>query len=168
MRSSRSAAAKRVLVFTRTKHGANNVARQLNKSQVDAQAIHGNKSQNARQAALANFRSGRTRVLVATDVASRGIDVSGVTHVINYDLPNEPECYVHRIGRTARAGAAGIAISFCSAQEKSYLRNIERLIRQEVPAENAAKAIFGNKSHPSGAAKSRSRHQKKYRPRIAA
>ena len=164
----KDSAAKRVLVFTRTKHGANNVVRQLNKSQVGAQAIHGNKSQNARQAALANFRSGRTRVLVATDVASRGIDVSGVTHVINYDLPNEPECYVHRIGRTARAGAAGVAISFCSAHEKSYLRNIERLIRQAVPAENGAKAISGNKSSPSGAAKSKSRRPKRHRPRIAA
>jgi ATP-dependent RNA helicase RhlE len=123
----------RVLIFTRTKHSADKVARQLTRRQVKAQAIHGNKSQNARQAALNNFRAGRTKVLVATDIASRGIDVEGVTHVINYDMPNEPESYVHRIGRTGRAGAKGVAISFCNAQEKSFLRNIERLIRQSVP-----------------------------------
>ncbi|KIX14265.1 DEAD/DEAH box helicase [Dethiosulfatarculus sandiegensis] len=123
----------RVLIFTRTKHSADKVARQLARRHVKAQAIHGNKSQNARQAALNNFRTGRTKVLVATDVASRGIDVEGVTHVINYDMPNEPESYVHRIGRTGRAGAKGVAISFCNSQERSFLRNIERLIRQSVP-----------------------------------
>lgn len=120
----------RVLVFTRTKHAADRVARQLVGIQVRAEAIHGNKSQRARQAALANFRNGRTRVLVATDVASRGIDVQGITHVINYDLPHEPETYVHRIGRTGRNGSLGVAISFCNAQEKAYLRHIERLTRQ--------------------------------------
>ncbi|MFH1057884.1 MAG: DEAD/DEAH box helicase [Pseudomonadota bacterium] len=123
----------RVLVFTRTKHGADKVARQLVKVSISAETIHGNKSQSARQRALANFQSGRTRVLVATDIASRGIDVEGVTHVINYDMPNEPEIYVHRIGRTARAGAAGVAISFCNPEERAYLRNIERLMRQSVP-----------------------------------
>ncbi len=127
--------ARRVLVFTRTKHGANRVAKQLSQMQVRADAIHGDKSQNARQAALETFRSGGTRVLVATDLAARGIDVEGVTHVINYDRPMDPESYVHRIGRTGRAGAAGIAISFCDAAERSCLRAIERLIRQAVPVE---------------------------------
>ena len=123
----------RALVFTRTKHGANRVVAQLQKKRIMAEAIHGNKSQSARLKALDNFRKGRTRVLVATDIASRGIDVEGITHVINYDLPNEPESYVHRIGRTARAGAEGIAISFCADQEKSCLRGIQRLIKQTVP-----------------------------------
>ncbi len=123
----------RVLVFTRTKHGANKVAKFLNGVSIHAEAIHGNKSQSARETALANFKNGRTRVLVATDIAARGIDVDAVSHVINFDLPNEPESYVHRIGRTARAGAEGTAISFCSAEERAYLRDIERLIRQRVP-----------------------------------
>jgi len=123
----------RVLVFTRTKHGADRVVRQLGQIQVQAEAIHGNKSQNARQAALQKFRSGRARVLVATDIAARGIDVEGISHVINYDLPNEPECYVHRIGRTGRAMAKGVAISFCDATERTTLRDIERLIRKAVP-----------------------------------
>ena len=120
----------RVLVFTRTKNGANKLAKHLGRK---ANAIHGNKSQNARIAALKDFRSGRCRVLVATDVASRGIDITGVTHVINYDLPREPESYVHRIGRTARAGASGSAISFCGSSEKILLRNIERLLKRAVP-----------------------------------
>ncbi len=120
---------KRVIVFTRTKHRANRVAEQLEKAGISADAIHGNKSQNARQRALDAFRKGRARVLVATDIAARGIDVSDVTHVINYELPNEPESYVHRIGRTARAGAEGAAISFCDATERAYLRDIERLIK---------------------------------------
>ncbi len=123
----------RVMVFVRTKHGADKLVQQLLKTHVSAEAIHGNKSQNARQNALANFRNGRTRVLVATDIASRGIDVEGVSHVINYDLPNEPECYVHRIGRTARAGAVGVAISFCNSHERGHLRGIERLMRRSVP-----------------------------------
>jgi ATP-dependent RNA helicase RhlE len=124
---------RRVLVFTRTKHGANKLAEQLERANIGAEAIHGNKSQSARERALANFKSGRTRVLVATDIAARGIDVDDVTHVINYDLPNEPESYVHRIGRTARAGAAGVAFSFCDAEEREYLRDIEKLIRLHVP-----------------------------------
>ena len=123
----------RALVFTRTKHGANKVAKKLAQSHVNAEAIHGNKSQNARQRALESFRKGQTRVLVATDIAARGIDVEGITHVINFDLPNIPESYVHRIGRTARAGADGMAISFCDQEERAYLRDIERLIRQQVP-----------------------------------
>ncbi|GMV41834.1 MAG: DEAD/DEAH box family ATP-dependent RNA helicase [Myxococcales bacterium] len=126
------AGVERALVFTRTKHGADKVARALERSAVSAEAIHGNKSQNARQRALENFRAGRTRVLVATDIAARGIDVEGISHVINFDLPNEPESYVHRIGRTARAGASGMAISFCDAEERAYLRDIERLISQRV------------------------------------
>ena len=122
----------RALVFTRTKHGANRVVQKLEKSAIAAEAIHGNKSQSARQRALKNFKDGRIRVLVATDIAARGIDVEGISHVINYDLPNIPESYVHRIGRTARAGAAGIAISFCAVDERPYLRDIERLIRQQL------------------------------------
>lgn len=123
----------RVLIFTRTKHGANKVAKQLEQLGISSGAIHGNKSQNARQKALNEFRSGKIRALVATDVAARGIDVDGVTHVINYELPNEPESYVHRIGRTARAGAAGVSLSFCDHEERAYLRDIEKIIRQEVP-----------------------------------
>ncbi len=120
----------RVIVFSRTKHGANRVAQQLERSGVSAEAIHGNKTQGARQQALEKFRSGRARVLVATDIAARGIDVDGVTHVINFDLPNVPESYVHRIGRTARAGAAGIAFSFCDSSERPYLRDIEKLTKR--------------------------------------
>ncbi len=124
----------RTLVFTRTKHGADRVVRHLESSGIDSAAIHGNKSQSQRERALGAFREGRTKVLVATDIAARGIDVDGVTHVINFDLPNIPESYVHRIGRTARAGASGIAISFCDAEERAYLRDIEKLIRRQIPA----------------------------------
>ena len=124
----------RALVFTRTKHGADKVVRALNKGGIAAEAIHGNKSQNQRERVLAAFREGRVRTLVATDIAARGIDVDGVSHVINYDLPNIPESYVHRIGRTARAGAEGIAISFCSRDEAPFLRDIERLIRITIPS----------------------------------
>lgn len=128
------AAIRRVLVFTRTKHGANKLAEQLTRSRFHAEAIHGNKSQSAREKALANFKAGRIRVLVATDLAARGIDVDDVTHVINFDLPNEPESYVHRIGRTARAGASGVAYSFCDVEERKFLRDIERVIRLRVKA----------------------------------
>jgi ATP-dependent RNA helicase RhlE len=123
---------KRVLVFTRTKHRANRVVKHLQQKGIESDAIHGNKAQNARQRALDGFKSGTIRVLVATDIAARGIDVDGVTHVINFELPNEPESYVHRIGRTARAGADGIAISFCDHEERNYLRDIEKTIRQSV------------------------------------
>ena len=123
----------RVLVFTRTKHGADRVVKQLAHDGVAADAIHGNKSQSARTRALERFRTGAGRVLVATDIAARGIDVDGITHVINYDLPNLPESYVHRIGRTARAGRSGIAISFCDAEERPYLRDIEALIKIRIP-----------------------------------
>jgi len=123
----------RCVVFTRTKHGANRVAQYLVESGIQADAIHGNKSQNARERAMAGFRDGNLRVLVATDLAARGIDIDGISHVFNYDLPNEPESYVHRIGRTARAGAGGSAIAFCSAEERGMLSRIERTIRQRVP-----------------------------------
>jgi superfamily II DNA/RNA helicase len=126
----------RVLVFTRTKHGADKVVRVLEKSGLKAEAIHGNKSQNNRERTLKAFRDGTLRTLIATDIAARGIDVDGVSHVINYDLPNVPESYVHRIGRTARAGAEGVAISFCDHAEAAYLRDIEKLIRMSIPAEN--------------------------------
>ena len=126
----------RALVFTRTKHGADKVVRGLQKAGISAEAIHGNKSQNQRERVLAAFRDGKLRTLVATDIAARGIDVDGVSHVINYDLPNIPESYVHRIGRTARAGAEGIAISFCDHEEAPFLRDIERLIRMSIPSTN--------------------------------
>jgi ATP-dependent RNA helicase RhlE len=122
----------RVIVFTRTKRGANRVAEALEDRGVPSEAIHGNKSQNARQKALDNFSRGRARVLVATDLASRGIDVVGVTHVINYELPVDAESYVHRIGRTARAGASGIALSFCDGSERGQLKSIERLTNQRI------------------------------------
>ena len=123
----------RVLIFTRTKRGADNVSKQLRLDGIKTDAIHGNKSQAFRTRALQAFRSGRIRVLVATDVAARGIDIDGITHVINYDMPNEPESYVHRIGRTGRAGATGIAFSFCDHTEHGSLRAIERLIRKTIP-----------------------------------
>jgi ATP-dependent RNA helicase RhlE len=123
----------RVIVFTRTKHGANRVAEHLEKAGIIAEAIHGNKSQGARQRALELFRTGEARVLVATDIAARGIDITDISHVVNFDIPNEPESYVHRIGRTARAGAAGIAISLCDGSERGYLRDIERLTQQKIP-----------------------------------
>jgi ATP-dependent RNA helicase RhlE len=128
----RDAALRRVLVFTRTKHGANKVVKQLQRAGVSAEPIHGNKSQSARERALASFKDGSARVLVATDIAARGIDVEEITHVVNYDLPNVPDTYVHRIGRTARAGSAGIALSFCDGEERAFLRDIERAIRRTI------------------------------------
>ncbi|MEM9674593.1 MAG: DEAD/DEAH box helicase [Bacteroidota bacterium] len=122
-----------VLVFSRTKHGANRIVKQLGKAGIDSNAIHGNKSQTARQKALGAFKSGHTNVLVATDIAARGIDVDDLSHVINYDLPNVPETYVHRIGRTGRAGASGIALSFCDVEERAYLRDIQKTINQKIP-----------------------------------
>jgi ATP-dependent RNA helicase RhlE len=123
----------RALVFTRTKHGADKVARQLGQQGIKVDAIHGNKSQSARERALSRFRTGSLHVLVATDVAARGIDVDNISHVINYDLPVDPESYVHRIGRTGRAGATGIALSFCDSSERGALRAIEQLVRQRIP-----------------------------------
>ncbi len=122
----------RAVVFTRTKHGAEKLSKHLNKTGVASDAIHGNKSQNQRERALDGFRRGKSRVLVATDVAARGLDVDGITHVFNFDLPNEPEAYVHRIGRTGRAGASGVAISFCDHEERDFLRAIERLTGKKI------------------------------------
>ena len=167
----------KVLVFTRTKRGADQVVKRLARDGISAQALHGNKSQNARQRALENFRHGRARVLVATDIASRGLDVDDVTHVINYELPNEPECYVHRIGRTARAGAAGVAISFCDAGERGQLRSIERLIKTslrvvgEVPVEHPAisstKENKGRTGRPGGGAAKRRQRSRRFVRRAA-
>jgi ATP-dependent RNA helicase RhlE len=122
-----------VLVFTRTKHGADKVVKDLVQQGISALAIHGNKSQNARQNALNNFKAKKTRVLVATDIAARGIDIDLLSYVVNYELPNVPETYVHRIGRTGRAGASGIALSFCDTEEIEYLRDIQKLIGKSVP-----------------------------------
>jgi ATP-dependent RNA helicase RhlE len=135
----------RALVFSRTKHGADKIVRQLEAAGLAASAIHGNKSQPQRERAIAAFKSGEVPVLVATDIAARGIDIPGVSHVVNFDLPDVPEQYVHRIGRTARAGAAGIAIAFCSPEERGNLRDIERTTRQKIavaplPADFTAKA----------------------------
>jgi len=160
-----------VLIFTRTKRRANDVARQLHESGVTADAIHGNKSQNARQKALDRFRSGRLRVLVATDIAARGLDVDGISHVINFDLPNEPENYVHRIGRTGRAGASGVAISLCDPGERGHLRDIERLIgirfsadghqsKFEEPQGERPRQFGGQRPSGNGGAKRRFRSRK--------
>jgi ATP-dependent RNA helicase RhlE len=151
----RDEAVTRVLVFTQRKHIANRVAERLRAAGIPAAAIHGNKSQGARTQALEGFRAGRVRALVATDIAARGIDVDGITHVINYELPNEPETYVHRIGRTARAGADGDAVSFCCAEERDILRAIERLLRRPIPADTrhdlhseAARGATGTAARP--------------------
>ncbi len=151
----------RVLVFTRTKHGADKVVRTLEKSGLAAEAIHGNKSQNQRERVLAAFRSGSLRILIATDIAARGIDVEGVSHVVNFDLPNIPESYVHRIGRTARAGAEGIAISFCDHEERTYLRDIERLIRMSIPSTDRR---TGDRSRPEPAEEHHAAHRQNGRP----
>ena len=139
----------RALIFTRTKHGADKVVRQLEQDGVNAAAIHGNKSQPQRERALGSFRTGHIKVLVATDIAARGIDVDAVSHVVNYDVPNVAEAYVHRIGRTARAGAAGVAISLVANDERAYLRDIERLIKQSVPSTD--RRSEAGKAEPEGA-----------------
>ena len=149
----------RVLVFTRTKHGADKVVRGLQKAGFLAEAIHGNKSQNQRERVLAAFRNGKLRTLIATDIAARGIDVDGVSHVFNYDLPNIPESYVHRIGRTARAGADGVAISFCDHEEAPFLRDIERLIRMAIPSTNRR-----NGGRPNAPAPQHAEHRNGGRP----
>lgn len=143
---------KSALVFTRTKHGANKVVKRLEKSNIIAQAIHGNKSQNARQNALNNFKSGKTRVLVATDIAARGIDVDDLAYVVNFEIPNIAETYVHRIGRTGRAGASGVAVSFCDAEEKAYIRDIEKLIQMRIPVLESEIASTGKTSAKPNAA----------------
>ncbi len=138
----------RAIVFTRTKHGANRLSEQLEKSGIQSAAIHGNKSQGARDRALAGFRAGTTRVLVATDIAARGIDVDGISHVINFELPNVPESYVHRIGRTGRAGAMGQAISLCDREERGFLADIERLIRKRLPVMGSEGQIEASAPEP--------------------
>lgn len=144
-----------VLIFTRTKHKANKVSSFLSKNNISADAIHGNKSQNARTKAIKNFKTGKIKVLVATDIAARGIDIDNISHVINFELPNEPESYVHRIGRTARAGAEGTAYSFCSAEERNFLREIEKLIKKKLEImdhtfhSETAKNAFGSAASPS-------------------
>jgi ATP-dependent RNA helicase RhlE len=150
----------RALIFTATKHGANRLAQQLVRAGIESEAIHGNKSQGARERALDAFRRGHSRVLVATDVASRGIDVEGISHVINYDLPNTPESYVHRIGRTGRAGAVGEAISFCDPTERRLLVDIERLIKRRLPVNGAAPAPTPPlpNAEPAPARPARARH----------
>ncbi len=165
----------RAIVFTRTKHGADRVVRRLHTAGIRAEAIHGNKSQNVRERALNNFRKSKTPILVATDIAARGIDIDDVSHVVNYDLTHEPETYVHRIGRTARAGAAGKALSFCDAEEVENLRAIERLIRKPIPvetdqpmhAESVARmpAGSGQGSPAKGAQRGRGSHLHASRPR---
>jgi ATP-dependent RNA helicase RhlE len=140
-------AIKTALVFTRTKHGADKVVKDLVKAGISAEAIHGNKSQNARQRALSNFKEQTTRILVATDIAARGIDVEELGHVINYELPNVSETYVHRIGRTGRAGNSGIAISFCDAEEHQYLRDINKLINRAIPVVEEHPYVMHNAAH---------------------
>ncbi|HRH67843.1 MAG TPA: DEAD/DEAH box helicase, partial [Bacteroidia bacterium] len=148
------------LVFTRTKRGADVVARDLAKAGIHAEAIHGNKSQNNRQRALSNFKTGKTRVLVATDIAARGIDVDNLSHVINYEIPNISETYVHRIGRTGRAGASGIAISFCDNEEKSYIKDIQKLISRSIPViEDHPYPILGNPLPEASSAKQKRKPQ---------
>ncbi len=139
----------RALIFTRTKHGADKVARGLSRAGIAAEAIHGNKSQNQRERVLAAFRKGEIRTLVATDIAARGIDVDGISHVVNFDVPNVPETYVHRIGRTARAGAAGIAISLCDGEEMAFVRDIEKLIRLSIPVTD--QRTHSQRAEPSAA-----------------
>jgi ATP-dependent RNA helicase RhlE len=144
----------RALVFTRTKHGADRVVRLLGGNGIASNAIHGNKSQGQRERALGLFKTGAVKVLVATDIAARGIDVSGVSHVINFELPNVPEQYVHRIGRTARAGASGIAISFVADDEKPYLRDIEKVTRQKVPLKALPEGFLAEAARLASARKS--------------
>jgi ATP-dependent RNA helicase RhlE len=156
---------KSALVFTRTKHGANRVAQDLTKADIHAMAIHGNKSQTARQNALNNFKTGDIQVLVATDIAARGIDLDELSHVINFDLPNIPETYVHRIGRTGRAGASGIAFSFCDQEEKAFLRDIERLISKRIPVVNEHPFPLGSGANDKPEADDRPPRQPRNQPR---
>ena len=155
-----------VLIFTRTKHKANKVEKFLNQNNIPADAIHGNKAQNARTKAITDFKKRKIKVLVATDIAARGIDIDNISHVINYELPNEPESYVHRIGRTARAGAEGTAYSFCSAEERNYLRDIEKLTKQRLDIakhkyhSNAAQQATGTAARPPPRGQQQSRSRK--------
>lgn len=154
-----------LLVFSRTKHGANKIVKLLEKAEISAEAIHGNKSQNARQKALSNFKSGATDVLVATDIAARGIDIDELSHVVNYDLPNVPESYVHRIGRTGRAGASGIAISFCDGEERAFLKDIEKLIQQRIPVVQEHPFIDEGKEYISAGPKKKEGNPSSPRPK---
>jgi ATP-dependent RNA helicase RhlE len=150
------------LVFSRTKHGADKIVKMLAKSSIKAEAIHGNKSQNARQRALGNFKSGKTGVLVATDIAARGIDIEELALVVNYDLPNIPETYVHRIGRTGRADASGISMSFCNIEEKAYLKDIQKLIGQQIPVVEEHPFVgFGYEDAPAKESKPQGRPQQR-------
>jgi superfamily II DNA/RNA helicase len=168
----RQEAIDRALIFTRTKHGADKVARGLSRAGIAAEAIHGNKSQNQRERVLAAFRKGDIRTLVATDIAARGIDVDGISHVVNFDVPNVPETYVHRIGRTARAGAAGIAISLCDGEEMAFVRDIEKLIRLSIPvtdrrthsARAEPTAAPHNSGRPAGEGSGKPRHWQRNKP----
>jgi len=164
----RSSDARRVLVFTRTKRGADNVARQLCRHGIHTEAIHGGKSQSFRERALHSFRSGRARVLVATDVAARGIDIDAVTHVVNYDMPHDPESYVHRIGRTGRAGASGKALSLCDASERSNLRAIERLIGRKITVSTCHPLVVATASPPSASDGNSTRNRRRRAVRIPA
>jgi len=155
----------RVLIFTRTKHGADRVVKNLSREGIDANAIHGNKSQPQREKALGQFRKGHVSILVATDIAARGIDVSGVSHVFNFELPNVAEQYVHRIGRTARAGADGIAVSFCDGEERAYLRDIERLIKAEVMVVPTPEGMSADPDDYTPPATSRGQPRRKYQAR---
>jgi ATP-dependent RNA helicase RhlE len=157
---------RRVIVFTRTKRGADRVTEHLGMEGFPAEAMHGNKSQNARQRSLERFRTGRARVLVATDLAARGIDVSGVSHVVNYELPNEPESYVHRIGRTARAGASGVAVSFCDGSERGFLRAIEKLtgVRMRIASGTPLEEIAPPGRKGPVRAKDAPRRKRRFRP----
>ncbi|GMN09286.1 DEAD/DEAH box helicase [Croceitalea sp. MTPC9] len=160
-----------VLIFSRTKHGANKIVKKLAQADIGSAAIHGNKSQTARQKALSAFKEGKLKVLVATDIAARGIDVEELSFVINYDLPNVPETYVHRIGRTGRASASGIALSFCDVEERPYLRDIEKLIKQEVPKINEhpfvddSKEEVAQKPKKSNSSRNRNRNRNRNRSR---
>ena len=147
------------LVFSRTKHGADKIAKDLTKQGIPAAAIHGNKSQTARVTALENFKAGKTKVLVATDIAARGIDISELSHVFNYDLPEVPETYVHRIGRTARAGADGTAVSFCAPEEQEYLAGIEKLNRRKIPCGERPPMGRRARAGAPGAARARQKAQ---------
>ena len=156
---------KKILIFTRTKHRANKLSMNLNGIGISSNAIHGNKSQKQRTQALSDFQRGRVRVLVATDIAARGIDIDNISHVINYELPNLPESYVHRIGRTARAGTEGTAFSFCCADERSYLTSIENLTKQKIEVMEHKYHSDAAKNAKGAAAKPKPKKQFSRRPR---
>jgi ATP-dependent RNA helicase RhlE len=155
----------RALIFTRTKHGADKVARGLNRAGIAAEAIHGNKSQSQRERVLAAFRRGDVKTLVATDIAARGIDVDGISHVVNFDVPNLPETYVHRIGRTARAGADGFAISLCDGEEVAFVRDIEKLIRMSIPVSDQRTHHAPAKEQPAKTKEERALRDSNAKPR---